>query len=204
MNKCARCGHAYEGPTCPACKEADEAAARVAREANEAAAKAAREADEKAQAEFKANQGLVWKTALTFFMPFIGGYFLIKEHVKPGFRVFAIIWCSLLALTMGYSVSGEVGVKIIGSLMCLAPIGVYLYKTRDRLFGQSSLSSIISVIAFCILLVVTLIGDVIGPQEESSTGSGTSANISVSASASVSTSVSNSSSSSTSSTAASR
>ena len=70
MNKCSRCGGAYEGPICPICKEADDESARAAQEAAEAAARAAEEANQKAQASRKANQGLVWKTVLTVFLPF--------------------------------------------------------------------------------------------------------------------------------------
>ena len=44
MNKCSRCGGAYEGPICPICKEADDESARAAQEAAEAAARAAEEA----------------------------------------------------------------------------------------------------------------------------------------------------------------
>lgn len=188
MNKCTRCGSAYEGPMCPICKEADESAANAAREAAEATARAAEEAREKAQASQKANQGLVWKTILTVFLPFIGGYFLLNENVGKSYRVFATIWCSVLALSVASSSSGSLGGKVVGSLLCLAPIGVYLFKTRGKYFGQSSLSSKVPVIAFCILLVVTLLVDVAGAASSSSSNAASNASSSVSTSSSTSAS----------------
>lgn len=68
---CPRCGSTYEGTVCPACKAADDSAfaERVGQQAQ-------------AAAEEKANQGLVWKTVLTVFLPCVGGFFLIKENVR--------------------------------------------------------------------------------------------------------------------------
>ena len=150
-NMCPRCGSTYEGAVCQACAEAD----RAATEAQEA-----RQA--KLEAEQKANGGLAWKTALTVLMPYVGGYFLINEHVKAGFRVFAIAWCGLMALWVGSLTGYPAGVRIASSLLCLAPIALYLYKGRDRYIADGKVAKPWPLIAFAVLLCASIIGDVAG------------------------------------------
>lgn len=143
-NKCPICGQAIEGTFCPDC------AARQAKEEAEARAKAQEDLAEQATID-EANSGLVWKTVLTVFLPFVGGYFLIKEHVRTGFRAFAIIWCAFLAISVASAEGGSAGGNVLAVLMCLAPIGLYLFKSRKRLLG-------------------------IGASDDGSRGSGTSSN----------------------------
>ena len=147
---CPRCGGAYEGMFCPACRAKDEAAHA------EAAAAAA-----KHQAEGRANSGLGWKTVLTVFFPFIGGYFLIKEHVKPGFRAFGIIWCSLLALVVGSGDNSSVEVGILAVLMCLGPIIVYLYQARKTLLAPGNTGGRLLIAAFACVLFASIAGSVV-------------------------------------------
>lgn len=145
---CPQCGNAYDGPFCPACREKDEAT----RAAAEAAAV-------KAEAEDKANEGLAWKTALTVFLPFVGGYFLIKEHVKTGFRMFGIIWCSLFALIVGGdSDSGSVEGNLLAALLCLAPIAVYLYQARVSLLASGNVKGRLLIAAFACILFASIAG----------------------------------------------
>jgi len=144
---CPRCGGAYEGPFCPTCREKDEA------KSAEAVAAAARQ-----EAEDRVNKGLGWKTVLTVFFPFIGGYFLIKEHVKPGFKAFGIIWCSLLALAVGSGDSNPAEVGILAVLMCLGPIIVYLYQARKTLLAPGNASGRLLIAAFACILFASIAG----------------------------------------------
>ena len=144
---CPRCGGTYDGPFCPACREKDEAMRA------EAAAAAV-----KADAEERANEGLGWKTALTVFLPFVGGYFLIKEHVKTGFRMFGIAWCSLFALIVGFEEGGQVESNILAVLMCLGPVIVYLYKARKTLLAPGNAKGRLLVAACACVLFASIAG----------------------------------------------
>jgi len=124
-NKCPRCGGAYDGAICPACKKADEELAQ----ANQAAW-------DQAAASAKANSGLGWKTVLTVFVPFVGGFFLIRKDVKAGYRVFAIAWCALMAFMMLFSDGGGAGFRLFSALACFAPIGVYLLTNKRAEIGR--------------------------------------------------------------------
>lgn len=119
----------------------------------EAEAASARE-----NAEDKANMGLGWKTALTVFLPFVGGYFLIKEHVRQGFRVFGIIWCSLFALIIGDSDSGSMESNLLAVLLCLAPIAVYLYQARASLLAPGNVKGRLLIAAFACVLFASIAG----------------------------------------------
>lgn len=142
--KCPRCGQTYEGAECPQCR------------ANEAAARhAAEEGRRKQEAWAKANTGLGWKTALTFFMPYFGGYFLAKREVRAGFRWFAIIWGLLLCLSFGAS-DNEPYIKFIGVLMCLGPVALYLYREKAWVWKDSDLATKVLAVVFAAVLVVSV------------------------------------------------
>ncbi|MBR0403915.1 MAG: hypothetical protein IJI68_01750 [Eggerthellaceae bacterium] len=144
---CPRCGEAYDGPFCPACREKDEAAHA---QAQEAAAKAV--------AEDRANEGLAWKTALTVFLPFVGGYFLIREHVKTGFRLFGIVWCSLLALVVSESETSSAEVNVLAVLMCLGPIIAYLYQARKTLLAPGNTQGRLLIAACACVFIASIAG----------------------------------------------
>ena len=67
---------------------------------------------------------------LTFFLPFIGGYFLIKPDVNQGLRNFGIVWCTLCAVAMLASDDYDTNVlmSIIAAAFCIAPVIVYLFR----------------------------------------------------------------------------
>lgn len=111
---CDVCGTTYDGPFCPAC-------AKAQAEAQAGAERALREQ----AAAYAANQGLGWKTILTIFLPFIGGWFLLRKHVMVGFKVFATIWCLLFAI-VSLTTLDTVGERIVMALLCAAPVVTYL------------------------------------------------------------------------------
>jgi len=150
-NKCPLCGRAIEGTVCPHC------AAERRRAEAEAQAQAQAARAEQAAAE-TANTGLGWKTALTVFLPFVGGYFLIKDKVRPGFKIFAIIWCSFMAISVASVDRRSASGNILAVLMCLGPIGWYLFKARNRLLGGGEMKGKIWYIGFAALLAYTVIG----------------------------------------------
>ena len=155
--QCETCGAKYRGATCPACAQ------------REHDARAQAEADrEQRAAEAKANTGLGWKTALTLFLPFIGGWFLVNNHVKSGFRIFAIIWCCLMALDVSLVANTEsAAARVIAALACLAPVGAYLIRNKDKLLGGNNTLGKVSVGAFGVTLVVALVGGLLtGPAEQ--------------------------------------
>ena len=149
-NKCPECGRMIDGTYCPDC------AARRERESS-----AVEEARKLGEEVARANSGLAWKTVLTVFVPFVGGYFLIRKHVKTGFRLFAIIWCAFLAVSVAATEGGTAGGNVIGSLLCLAPIAVYLYQTRDELLASDNSKGRLVLIAFAALLVFVVVGGVL-------------------------------------------
>lgn len=66
---------------------------------------------------------------LTFFLPFIGGYFLIKPDVSPGLRNFGIVWCSLCAVSLlAGETDGSALYSIVSAAFCIAPVIVYLFR----------------------------------------------------------------------------
>ena len=71
----------------------------------------------------------VGMAVLTFFLPFIGGYFLIKPDVNQGLRNFGIVWCTLCAVSL-LAGEGDVSVfyNIVGAAFCIAPVIVYLFR----------------------------------------------------------------------------
>lgn len=165
-NKCPRCGREIDGMVCPACSEADRAAAEAERaraEAERAQERARVEADRaRAEAEQKANQGLAWKTVLTVFVPFVGGYFLIDDNVKSGFRVFAIVWCAITGVSVG-SLSGyDMATRVVTSLVCFAPIAYYLFKNRGKYLVAGQPAKSAPLIGFAVLLLLTLAVDAAG------------------------------------------
>ena len=165
-NKCPRCGREIDGMVCPACSEADREAAEAERaraEAERAQERARVEADRaRAEAEQKANQGLAWKTALTVFVPFVGGYFLINDNVKSGFRVFAIVWCAIMGVSVG-SLSGyDMATRVVTSLVCFAPIAYYLFKNRGKYLVAGQPAKSAPLIGFAVLLLLTLAVDAAG------------------------------------------
>ena len=155
--QCETCGTKYKGATCPECAQ------------HEHDARAQAEADrEQRAAEAKANTGLGWKTTLTVFLPFIGGWFLINDHVKSGFRIFAIIWCCLIALDVSLVTTTEsAAARVIAALACLAPVGAYLVRNKDKLLAGNNTLGKASVGAFGVTLVVALVGGLLtGPADQ--------------------------------------
>jgi len=114
--QCSRCGRVHEGLECPYCRQAAEEDRKAAEAARQAEAAAREESAERA----KANSKLAAKTVLTVFLPFIGGYFLIKKHVNAPNRVFAIIWCFFFAFTAA-TIEGTVGSRIFTILISCVP-----------------------------------------------------------------------------------
>ena len=153
---CPRCGSAYDGVFCHRCKAEEDRKHAAA----ESAYEVAQRASEESRAIEKANRGLIWKTVLTVFIPFVGGFFLINDHVRKGFRIFAIAWCSFMALSVAFSASGSAGVRIVSSLLCLAPVAYYLFKRKDRYLENKTAANLAPVIAFCVVLALSLIGGV--------------------------------------------
>ena len=92
---CDVCGADYVNGSCPACAERTASQQR----AYEQAAKDKQEQD----AIVQANSGLIWKSVLTFFLPCVGGYFLVKPGVKKGFTIYALVW------TIAYTIIGLSG-----------------------------------------------------------------------------------------------
>ena len=142
--KCPRCGKAYEGPACPDCQAHDKAAQEAAEQARL-----------KTEAEEKANSGLGWKTVLTFFMPYIGGYFLVKPEVKTGFRYFGIIWCVFIAITAGMS-HNELVTKLLGGVLSLGPLAVYAMRQKAWNWKDSSIESKAIMVVCAIALIVSV------------------------------------------------
>lgn len=72
----------------------------------------------------------VGMAVLTFFLPFIGGYFLIKPDVNAGLRNFGIVWCAVCAVSMLVADTDDTTVlmSIVMAALCLAPIVVYLFR----------------------------------------------------------------------------
>jgi len=152
VEKCDECGELYTGSSCPACAQK----AQEAREAEEAERK-------RSDAVLKANTGLGWKTALTVFLPFIGGYYLLNNNVRKGYRTFAAIWCCFIALDMAFVSSSGVGAKVIGALACLAPVAVYLLRNKDELSTAQGGKGKLAPAALGAVLLVSLVGAVASP-----------------------------------------
>ena len=156
LNKCPVCGQGIEGTFCPHCAERSKAEEQAQAQAREQArAQAQAEYAEQAAAK-EANMGLAWKVVLTLLIPFVGGYFLIKERVRPGFRIFGIVWCTIMGLTTATTPGYSVGINILSSLMCLAPIGYYLYKSRERLLRGGGAQGKAAYIGFVVVLIIAL------------------------------------------------
>ena len=151
-NKCPRCGKALEGSICPYCSE-------QGKTAREEAAKIQLQAE----AETRANTGLAWKTALAVLFPYVGGYFLIKDNVHKGFRVFGIIWCCVVAISVGFTSDSDAGIKLIAAALCLAPIAYYLFECRNELLDKSQPSKKLLLAAFVVVLVIVLVGCIAVP-----------------------------------------
>lgn len=94
LSVCGVCGAAYSGSTCPSCAKYQATHAEELQRKEQAAREQA--------AKDRANSGLVWKCVLTFFLPLIGGYFLVGPNVKTGPKVFALVW-SVMYLGIGIS-----------------------------------------------------------------------------------------------------
>lgn len=64
--------------------------------------------------------------ALTFFMPFIGGYFLIRPGVPAGCRNFGIAWCTLIGIGCAISgAAGDLAISLIAGALCILPAVIY-------------------------------------------------------------------------------
>ena len=155
--KCEVCDTVYKGAACPECAKR-EAEARTQAEANRA----------RVEAESKANTGLAWKTALTVFLPFVGAWFLLRDGVKKGYRIFAIIWCCFMALEIGLFVTDQgAGSRALAALLCLAPVGVYLFRHKDGQGEQGGMQGKVPLAAFAAVLVVALGGSILVQPEPS-------------------------------------
>lgn len=187
LKQCPRCGEAYTGPDCPTCKEAAERE-RLAEEAREEARREAeREAYEEAQAREKANSHLALKTVLTFFLPIIGGYFVINKHVNKPNRIFGIIWCSLFALSSS-TIHNTVGMKIFMVLLALAPVAVYVVREKAWAWEGASTGLKVTGIALVVVFLLSVAsaigsGDTSDSPDASSSASSRSAVASTSAAA---------------------
>lgn len=144
---CPRCGNTYAGPFCPDCRERDEA---------EKAAEQARR--EREQAEEEENKALVAKTILTVLIPWFGGYFLIREHVKSGYRIFGIVWCCFIAISIGFSSFFPNGYRIVSVLFYLSPNIVYLFRMRKSLLKSGELELKLTLAAVIAILAVSIMG----------------------------------------------
>ena len=154
--KCPRCGTVSDGSDCPVCIAKDEQKRERERVARE-------QAVANAEARARANSGLVWKTVLTVLLPFVGGYFLINDNVRKGFKSFGIAWCALFAVAAG-TASGDssTSTRIFTSLLCLGPIGVYLFRFMRGSAAEGVPRSKVPLIAFAVLVVVSLVCDIAG------------------------------------------
>lgn len=87
-----------------------------------------------AQGDSSSTTRLVLLTVLTVFLPFIGGYFLLKPEVKSGFRIFALVWCTLIGLgCLASESSSDLAVGLVSALLCLGPVIVYAIRVlRDK------------------------------------------------------------------------
>ena len=197
LKQCSRCGEAYTGPDCPTCKEAAERE-RLAEEAREEARREAeREAHEEAQAREKANSHLVLKTVLTFFLPIVGGYFVINKRVNKPNRIFGIIWCFLFALSSS-TIHNTVGMKIFMVLLALAPVAVYVVRGKAWVREEASTELKVTGIALVVVLLLSFAsaiasGDTSDPTDTSGSTSSRSATSSTSAAAATSASSASSS-----------
>ena len=158
--KCPVCGSVTDGSFCPHC--ASEREREQAR---------AREEGARDEAVANANSGLGWKTALTVFLPFVGGYFLIDDNVRTGFRVFGIAWCALLAVSTATGGGGSAAASVLGSLLCLAPIARYLFRSRESLLAEGNATGKAWIAAFGVLLVYVLAGSLVTAGAETPAGS---------------------------------
>lgn len=146
--KCETCGSTYTGAACPTCTQREHDSRMQAEENRK-----------QFEATQRANTGLGWKTALTVFLPFIGGYFLINDNVKKGFRIFAIIWCCLMAIEVSTGPSTQTtGTRLLAAILCLAPVGVYLFRKRGDLAAQSKAGGKIPAAAFGLVLLFSIGG----------------------------------------------
>ncbi len=89
-------------------------------------------------------------------MPYVGGFFLINDNVRKGFRLFGIIWCSFLAI-YGASLSGAFGTKLFVSLFMMLPFIVYACRKRLWKWNELDSESRPLAIAFAGVLLVTLV-----------------------------------------------
>lgn len=142
---CPRCGAAFDGAFCPACEERDEAARMADSERRRLE-----------EAEDAANEGLGWKTALTVFLPFIGGYFLLREHVKAGFLLFGMLWCELFALIVGFQQGSSVGGDVMAVLLCMAPVAVYFFRVRKNMVQPGLTFDKVMAVAAILVLIASL------------------------------------------------
>ena len=70
---------------------------------------------------------------LTFFLPFIGGWFLIRPDVPTSFRYPAMIWCGIVGLyAIGNSFTSSGFVGIIVAIFCLAPLALYFKSNYKK------------------------------------------------------------------------
>ena len=167
-NKCPVCGNVYEGQPCPTCQAN-----------NRAAQEAAEQERLKAEAVEKANSGLGWKTALTFIMPYVGGYFLVNDNVRTGFRVFGIVWCSIFAISAS-SLGGNTVLQILSALVCFLPVLIYAAKKKPWKWNElDSHSKPLAIAVAAILLIIVVFAIMSGgtPRNQGATTSAGSSSV---------------------------
>lgn len=132
MKKCANCGFAEtnDAKFCSKCGHNEFYEEEVPRYAATHERVSARQSSVPGYNEEDMDKKPVGMAVLTFFLPFIGGYFLIKPDVNAGLRNFGIVWCAVCAVSMLVADTDDATVlmSIVMAALCLAPIVVYLFR----------------------------------------------------------------------------
>lgn len=132
MKKCANCGFAEtnDAKFCSKCGHDEFYEETVPRYAATHARADSRQTSVPGYNEEDMDKKPIGMAVLTFFAPYIGGYFLIRPDVNAGLRNFGIVWCALFAASMLASDVDDMSalMSIIVAALCLAPIVVYLFR----------------------------------------------------------------------------
>ena len=127
---CDVCGASYEGSFCPNCAQR-QAQYRQQQQAQYQAQQMRYQEQQAQQAHVNTvNSGLGWKTVLTFFLPCIGGYFLVRPGVKKGYTIFALVWSAIVLVAMlsgEYTTASSPGTYALSLLACAGPILYWAY-----------------------------------------------------------------------------
>lgn len=99
------------------------------------------------QAEPELKKPIGW-AIVTFFFPYIGGYFTIKPDVSKGIRIFAIVWSIICAFAYvintwmywNYDTTTAVICFVLG-VLCLVPIFIYLPKAKQAQIDAQNAAS---------------------------------------------------------------